>query len=88
MKKRGETDWGLDCAEQREQKPVMNIGSRNTEKQIIGTVNSTGRMFALLRDGKLTEDEFYEGLATNAQHIGVSEDRLLELVEDTFLQKA
>lgn len=84
MRKNGRTDWCPDCAEQKQEKLIINPGYRNEEKQKQGTIESTIRIFNMLMDGKLTEEAFYDGLSKNAQHIGVSEDQLLDLVEETF----
>lgn len=87
MKGNGLTDWCPDCVEKREGKSSINPGSRNAERQFAGTVNSTARMLAMLETEKVTEDNFYEGLSKNAQHIGISEEELLDLAAQKLAQK-
>ena len=86
LRKDGRTDWCPDCAEEQQTKSSINVGHRNEEKQFIGTVNSTARMLEFLSTGTLTEEAFNDGLSKNAQHIGVSEELLLQLAEETLKQ--
>ena len=87
MRRNGRTDWCPDCAEQKREKNSINPGYRNEERSFIGTVNSTARMLNLLSEESLTEEAFYDGLSKNAQHIGVSEDILLQLARETLEQE-
>ena len=82
MRRDGRTEWCPDCVEEKTEKNLINPGHRNSEKQFIGTVNSTARMLNLVASELLTQEDFYDGLSKNAQHIGVTEELLLQLATE------
>lgn len=73
------TEWYPDSNCEKEKRLTIGPLTRNTERQFIGTVNSTARILNMLSTGSIEEEDFYKGLSTNAQHIGVSEETLLQL---------
>lgn len=81
------TDWCPDPVEERLGKTLINPGHRDPEGQFIGTVNSTARMLNFLSFQKINEEEFKGGLSANAKSLGISEELLLELAEETLDQQ-
>lgn len=77
LKYNGELGWGPDRT-----KSIINPGTKNEEKQYINTIASTARILDMLQRELVKEEDFYAGLSINAQHIGVSEDQLLELASE------
>ena len=88
LRKNGRTDWCPDSAEERERRTIINPGYQNEERRYIGTINSTARLLNFLSIGSIQEEDFYDGLSKNAQHIGVSEELLLQLATETLKQES
>ncbi len=87
------TEWCPDCSDEKEARILMNLGfgnqdpNRIAERRFAGTVNSTARMLAMLETDKLTAEDFYQGVSKNAEHIGISEEELLDLAAQKLAEK-
>ena len=55
--------------------------SRNKEESFKGTVESTKRMYTMLTDGKITEEDYQSCLEKNSEHIGISKESLDEMIK-------
>ena len=65
----------------------MNIGGMNEEKRFECTVQATARVLLASQKGKITGEDFAQGLAQNAQHLGLTEGQLLDLVNSCISEQ-
>lgn len=82
MNRRGEMEW---CPEKITSE--VNLGHVDEDQRFLCTVESTARVLRFLREGKLSEESFVDGLSKNAKHLGISEELLLDLAHNQILEQ-